>query len=193
MKASIDIGSNSILLLAGEYEGNKFFESVNIARVTGLGKGIDKTGELSKEGIESSMAALKEYKEKLDSLGISPTETLVTATEASRVAKNFSKFSTRVKADLGFHINLLTAEGEAYFCAKGVDLGDDTLLEDSVVLDLGGASTELILFSTKPYTFKKFVSLPVGSVRATDWMREGTFAEKMDQILRNSRPEEFKK
>jgi len=185
MKASIDIGSNSILLLAGEYENARFFEAVNMARVTGLARGIDKTGELSVEGMQSSFEVLKEYKGKLDSLGITPQETLVTATEASRVAKNFSEFSTKVKAELGFKINLLNSEGEAYFCAKGVNLGDEALFEDSVLIDLGGASTELICFGSKPFSFKKFVSLPVGSVRASDWIKEGSFDEKMNSVFKN--------
>lgn len=185
MKASIDIGSNSILLLAGEYENARFFESVNMARVTGLARGIDKTGELSVEGMKSSFEVLKEYKGKLDSLGITPQETLVTATEASRVAKNFSQFSAKVKAELGFKINLLNAKGEAYFCAKGVNLGDESLFEDSVLIDLGGASTELIYFGSKPFSFKRFVSLPVGSVRASDWIKEGSFDKNMNTVLEN--------
>ncbi|RLA65272.1 MAG: hypothetical protein DRQ88_03025 [Epsilonproteobacteria bacterium] len=192
MKASIDIGSNSILLLAGEYEDGRFIESINIARVTGLGKGIDKTGELSPEGIKRALEALTEYKEKLSLFGISPHETLVTATEASRVAKNFSEFSLNVKNKLGFRIHLLNAEGEAYFCARGVNFGDDTILEDSVVLDLGGASTELIKFSSKPFTFKQYVSLPVGSVRATDWMEEGSFEKNIELIFKNFEIDDFK-
>jgi exopolyphosphatase/guanosine-5'-triphosphate,3'-diphosphate pyrophosphatase len=185
MKASIDIGSNSILLLAGEFENGRFFESVNMARVTGLGRGIDKTGELSREGMDASFEVLKEYKGKLDSLGITSNETMVTATEASRVAQNFSEFSTKIKKELGFKINLINAEGEAFFCAKGVNLGDETLFEDSVIIDLGGASTELILFATKPYTFKKYISLPIGSVRATDWIEAGTFDENIKSVFDN--------
>jgi len=184
MRASIDIGSNSILLLTGDFENGRFFESVNMARVTGLGRGVDKTGMLSKEGIEASLDVLREYKGKLDILEISPEKTIVTATEASRVAKNFSEFSQRVKDELGLTINLLTAEGEAYYCSRGVNLGDDALFEDSLIIDLGGASTELISFNSKPFAFKKYISLPMGSVRATEWLAEGSFEKNMEEIFK---------
>jgi exopolyphosphatase/guanosine-5'-triphosphate,3'-diphosphate pyrophosphatase len=52
-----------------------------------------------------------------------------------------------------------------------------------VIMDIGGASTELISLTTDPFKIIQTVSLQVGSVRATDWRAEGVFDEKLGKIL----------
>ena len=44
MRASIDIGSNSVLLLVGEFIDGKFIEKLSEANITGLGRNLDKNG-----------------------------------------------------------------------------------------------------------------------------------------------------
>jgi exopolyphosphatase/guanosine-5'-triphosphate,3'-diphosphate pyrophosphatase len=51
------------------------------------------------------------------------------------------------------------------------------------VSDIGGASTELIQIETAPFKIMKSISLPVGSVRATDWKAKGEFDTKMAELL----------
>jgi exopolyphosphatase/guanosine-5'-triphosphate,3'-diphosphate pyrophosphatase len=50
-------------------------------------------------------------------------------------------------------------------------------------MDIGGASTELIKIRISPFEIIKSISLPVGSVRATDWKKNGEFEIKINQIL----------
>ena len=56
MKASIDIGSNSVLLVIGEFQSGKFFKNLDLSHVTGLGKGIDKTKEFAQESMDKTSA-----------------------------------------------------------------------------------------------------------------------------------------
>lgn len=184
-RASIDIGSNSILLLAGSYQNGLIQEELNESRITSLGKNLDKTGFFDPESLENSFSALKEYRELLISKKYNPQETIVTATEASRVAKNSHAFYQRVKNELGFAVRIISADGEAYYTALGVA---SSLLNTNspsvVIMDIGGASTELIKIQLKPaFKIEKSISLPIGSVRASDWMVENKQAEKWLELM----------
>lgn len=186
MKASIDIGSNSVLLVIGEFQSGKFFENLDLSHVTGLGRGIDKTKEFAKDSMEKTFQVLTEYEEKIKAFDLSPGEVIVTATEASRVAKNSREFFKKVQKELGFKVQILNPQGEAYFSSKGVELGYlSGPPSTNTLVDLGGASTEIIKFANKPYAFFDYLSLPVGSVRGTEWLEQKVFGEKIKQLLGN--------
>ena len=186
MKASIDIGSNSVLLVIGEFQSGKFFKNLDLSHVTGLGKGIDKTKEFAQESMDKTFMALSEYRERLKPFGIPPEDVLVTATEASRVAQNSQEFFKKVQKELGFIVQIINPEGEAFFSAKGVDLGNVTgPPSKNILMDLGGASTEIINFSNKPFSFLRSISLPIGSVRGTEWLEEKVFEKKFKDLIQN--------
>ena len=108
MKASIDIGSNSILLLGGTFEDQKFIEEINEAEVAGLGKDIDKNGYFEDDRMETAFNILEKYKEILKEKEVSPSEVILTATEASRVASNSKEFFERkLKISLVLILKLL--------------------------------------------------------------------------------------
>ncbi len=182
-KASIDIGSNSCLLLVGSFEDNEFMSVHSESAVTGLGRGLDQTEKFSDEAMADTFEALSHYSKKLDELRISKSQVIITATEAARVAKNSKDFFDKIKSELGLQIQVINGEGEAYFSALGASLGLVKLPPECVLMDIGGASTEFIKISTNPFSLKEFVSLPIGVVRVNDWIQEGIFQEKMDQIL----------
>lgn len=193
-RASIDIGSNTVLLLAADIQDEPFeySEIFNETHVTSLGKDLDKTGVFHPDSIKDTFNALKDYKSKIESIGMKPEEVIVTATEASRVAKNADELFERVSSELGFKVSIINAEGEAYYCSLGVIKGHKFEHNNAVIMDVGGASTELILIQRDPFKIEKTISLPVGSVRGTDWVKEGTFEEKMDELLSNPELDQFK-
>ena len=82
MRASIDIGSNSVLLLAGDVLDGKFIEHLSEANITGLGKDLDKNGAFLKTSMEETYEVLENYKNKLENLRIDISSVLVTSTEA---------------------------------------------------------------------------------------------------------------
>jgi exopolyphosphatase/guanosine-5'-triphosphate,3'-diphosphate pyrophosphatase len=192
-RASIDIGSNTVLLLAANIQDKPFeYEEIfNETHVTSLGRDLDKTGVFHPDSIKDTFEALKDYKEKVESIGLNPSDVIVTATEASRVAKNSSELFDRVKTELGFNVSIINAEGEAYYCSLGVIKGHKFEHDSAVIMDVGGASTELILINSDPFEITRTISLPVGSVRGTDWVKEGIFEEKMEALLNNSELDQF--
>lgn len=185
IRASIDIGSNSVLLLAAEISNDSKIvkELLNLSYITSLGKDLDKTKKFHPDSMLATYEALKDYKLQLEKIGFSPENVIVTATEASRVATNAPEFFAKIKSELGFKITLISSVGEAHYTALGVASAIDTTESEIVIMDMGGASTELIKIHLKPFKILSTVSLPVGSVRANDWKKDFSFDERMNSIL----------
>lgn len=180
VRASIDIGSNSILLLA---LGGDFKPILNEARVTGLGRDLDSTGKFSKEAMEESRDAFKFYHSLCLEKSIDPSSVIVTATEASRVASNSKDFFEEIKNDFGFKVKIISGEAEAYYSTLGV-LADKKIKEEFItIMDIGGASTELIRVNTKTRKIITSFSMPIGVVRLNSWLKDGLRDEKRDQVF----------
>ena len=184
-RASIDIGSNSVLLLAVELDerGEIKQELLNESFITSLGKNLDITKKFHTDSMQSTYEALSEYKKLLDKIKFPINDVIATATEASRVSTNSREFFKKIKEELGFDIQIISSDGEAYYTALGVVSSVGKSESKIVVMDIGGASTELILINTDPFKIQKSISLPVGSVRATDWKKENEFDRKIYDIL----------
>lgn len=172
MRASIDIGSNSVLLLIGDVdEKGNVKEIANESRVTGLGKGLSKTGLFKDESMKETYLAIKEYVAIAEEVGVPSQDIIITATEASRVAKNAEEFFDRIIKKLEINVRVISGDGEAFYTALGVCKMAKTQGETFIV-DIGGASTEIMKVRAQPFKIVKSVSLPMGSVRATDWMAD---------------------
>mgnify|MGYP001438253593 CR=1 FL=1 len=184
-RASIDIGSNSVLLLAAEVneQGMMTKEILNESFITSLGKDLDVTKRFHPDSMHATYEALGAYKKMLEGIQFPVENVIVTATEASRVATNSREFFQKIKSELGFNIQIITSEGEAYYTALGVVSSFSKENDKIVVMDVGGASTELIRMNLNPFKIVETISLPVGSVRATDWTKKGEFEDKMQAIL----------
>jgi exopolyphosphatase / guanosine-5'-triphosphate,3'-diphosphate pyrophosphatase len=181
LRATIDIGSNSVLLLLAQVEPYK--EIAKLSEVTGLGRGLDKTQQFSQIAMDETYEALEKYKRVCQENGLDPASIIATATEASRVAKNAPDFFNKIQSELGITIQTITGEGEAYLTTRGI-LFDSNFSEDSIVImDIGGASTELIKVNPKTFEISKSISLGVGSVRVTDWLKEGIFTNALSKLL----------
>ena len=169
-RASIDIGSNTTLLLVANVIDGNIEEIETRERVTALGRELDQTKKIHLQAMKDTFDALKDYREIIEKHGLPIEETVVTATEAARVATNAQVFFREVCEKIGFRIHIITAAGEAYYALQGVVQEKNGSF---VVVDIGGASTELIKVSEG--SLERTISLPVGSVRGTDWMKEGHF------------------
>lgn len=190
LRASIDIGSNSILLLVAElgkdgllYEKEKLFE------ITFLGKNLDKTGLFSEESMKLSYEALASYIKVCEKYGISPDQIIATATEASRVAKNARDFYSEIHNTLGLKVNIITPTAEIYYATKGILSNTNFDSEFVTIMDIGGASTELIKVNTKDFTITDSISMPVGAVRCTAWLNDNHFVQSLQKVFIDFRSE----
>ncbi|CAN1566213.1 GppA Exopolyphosphatase [Rhabdaerophilaceae bacterium] len=138
--AVIDIGSNSVRLVAYDLHSRAPVTMFNEKSLCGLGREVAVTGLLPHEGLEQALAALKRYRVLCDLMRV---ETLyVLATAAARRASNGPAFINEVRGILGCDVQVLTGAEEARLAALGVLAG--VYEPDGVAGDLGGGSLELI-------------------------------------------------
>jgi exopolyphosphatase / guanosine-5'-triphosphate,3'-diphosphate pyrophosphatase len=150
----VDIGTNSMRMLVTD-------GSVDIDRrveVTGLGRGVDRTGSLSSEAIEESLAALARFRAEMDRAEVE--KWVAIATSASRDAANREEFFDLAESALGVRPRLITGEEEARLAFAGATRQIDAI-DPIVVSDIGGGSTEFVNAGGE-------VSFDIGSVRLTE-------------------------
>lgn len=162
--ASIDIGTNTILLLIAEVQGGELTPLYESETVVRLGERLQKNGVLSEEAMQRGLQALKGYLNKCQEQGVQ--QIFAVGTSALREAKNANVFLQRAYEQLDLHIEVISGEEEAQlsFLAVAMDLKE---IEKSIlVVDVGGGSTEFIL--GKGIQINQWESLPIGSVRSTE-------------------------
>ncbi len=164
--AVVDIGSNSTrLLVADVADGRVTAELERRSKVTRLGAGVDADGRLSDEAMERVYATLEEYRSVIDERGAD--RALAVLTSAVRDAANGSEFAHTVEQRYGLTPHILTGDEEARLTFLGAtserDPDDPT---PTLVIDIGGGSTELVIGTGHETSFH--VSTQAGVVRQTE-------------------------
>ncbi len=156
--AAIDLGTNTTRLLVADVDDGRVDEVSKKTTITRLGEGVDSRRRLLPLPIARVRNCLTDYRQELEALGAE--RTLAVATSAVRDAENGEAFLGEVEWSYGFKTRLLTGEEEAELTLRGTSGGRD-LRPATVVVDIGGGSTELITASDR-------VSTDLGSVRLTE-------------------------
>ena len=162
--ATIDIGSNSILLYIAEKDTKGNLNRIlDKSEITRLGKNLNKTGFLSKDSVETSLIVLKEYRNICSEYDVS--EIASVGTMALRTAKNSNEFIEHVNKETGISIEIISGEEEArlsYLAVKsGIGINDKT-----IIFDIGGGSTEFIYCDDTG--IRNRFSINIGAVRFTE-------------------------
>ena len=161
--AAVDLGTNSTRLLVAEVDGDRLEEVTRRLTITRLGEGVDERRRLLPVPIARVRNCLAEYRRELESLGAERTLTI--ATSAVRDAENGEAFLGEIEWSYGFATRLLSGEEEAAMMLHGVTAGRPPL-DDVLVVDIGGGSTELV--HARRGTIEFSTSLDVGCVRLTE-------------------------
>ncbi len=163
MRASVDIGSNSLLLLVVDGDGRVVHDE---ARVVGLGRGLGERGMFRPDRMEAALSVLSEYAAIAQQHGVQVESVRAVATSASRRAMNAATFYATVRARTGLRVEVVSGEEEARLTWRGGASGLD-LPEGPVLLcDPGGGSTEVVLGEGESLHTR--ISLEVGTVRLTE-------------------------
>ncbi len=164
--AVIDIGTNSTRLLIAEVEqpGGAIRELSRRSQVTRLGDGVDAVGRLSEDATGRVFAVLARYREEIDAQGCEAN--LAVLTSAVRDAANGAEFAARVREDYGLDARVLAGEEEAQLTFLGAMAGRPAPTEPTVVIDIGGGSTEFVVGVGRSAGFH--VSLHAGVVRMSE-------------------------
>jgi exopolyphosphatase/guanosine-5'-triphosphate,3'-diphosphate pyrophosphatase len=162
--ATIDIGTNTTLLLVASASGPDVTVLEDRAEITRLGRGIGHNGALDGDAIARTLAVLREFaaaarqhQARIAAIG----------TEALRRAPNAAAFLDPAAEILGTQIEVIDGEREAALTFRAVVASfPDLQTGPLAVVDIGGGSTEIVLASGGQVSFR--TSLPLGSVRLTE-------------------------
>jgi exopolyphosphatase / guanosine-5'-triphosphate,3'-diphosphate pyrophosphatase len=163
--AFIDIGTNTILCLIAELrDSGRFRVLEDLAEITRLGHGVDRTGLISHEGEQRSSAVLRGYLDACKTLGVG--EMIAVGTSALRDAGNSVEVRRRWRVELGLDVRVIGGDDEAAYSFLAAQRGLPLSGEELLVIDVGGGSTEFIRGNDSGVT--DAVSLNLGSVRMTE-------------------------
>ncbi|HET7759290.1 MAG TPA: Ppx/GppA phosphatase family protein [Gaiellaceae bacterium] len=154
----VDLGTNSTRLLVADVDGGHVREVARRTAITRLGESVDSRRRLLPLPVARVRNVLSDYRRELERLGAE--RVLAVGTSAVRDAENGEAFLGEIQWSYGFATRLVTGEEEAELTRRGVANGRG-LENGTLVLDVGGGSTELI-------TASGCASVDVGSVRLTD-------------------------
>jgi exopolyphosphatase/guanosine-5'-triphosphate,3'-diphosphate pyrophosphatase len=162
-RASMDIGSNSLLLTVIDGEGHLLHDE---ARVVGLGRGLGDGGNFRPDRKALGEQVLRDYVATAARLGVPASEIQAVATSGARRAGDATEWFARLERELGLHIRIVSGEEEARLTWRGAHVDLDIPAGPRLVVDLGGGSTELVLGEADAVSVR--VSLELGSVRLTE-------------------------
>ena len=162
--ASIDIGTNSVLLLIAEQTELGLQVHEEVQRLPRLGAMVDSNGDLARQSIDRVLEVLTEYAEIIQTYGDGVLKkTRVTATSAVRDAANKNEFLSLIKEIIGFEIQILSGEEEAKYTYLGAISQTKVESNSILVVDIGGGSTELAMGDSSQWL--RGISVDMGCVR----------------------------
>jgi exopolyphosphatase / guanosine-5'-triphosphate,3'-diphosphate pyrophosphatase len=163
--AVVDIGTNSTrLLIADVSPAGEVSELVRRSTVTRLGERVDASGSLSAAAVDRVLATLSDYRDEIDAHEC--VANLAVLTSAVRDAANGAQFAARIRREFSLDAQVLTGEEEAQLTFLGAMHDRAFSAEPTVVVDIGGGSTEFIVGHDSAAGFH--VSLPAGVVRMSE-------------------------
>ena len=161
----IDIGTNTILCLIAELQSDGSFAVLDdLAEITRLGQGVERSGFIGREGEERSRKTLRRYLGRCQNLKVQ--EVRAVGTSALRDAQNSAEVRSRFKAEFGIDVRVISGEEEAAYSFLAVEKGLPLAGRELLVIDVGGGSTELIRGNQTGIS--QAVSIDIGSVRLTE-------------------------
>ncbi len=165
--ASLDLGSNTFLLLIADVEVNQKVKKITRVlcdeiEVTRLSQGVNQSKMLHPEAMARAKSCFEKYaaiikEHKVDRI-------MAVATSAARDAKNGQEFMDLARK-FGIEVEIIAGDREAQLTYLGASF-DLPQLEKPVVIDVGGGSTEIIGLESGDRL--KGYSLNVGSVRLSE-------------------------
>lgn len=159
MHAAIDMGSNTIRMLVGDFRNGTILPYSYHRDIIRLAGNFSEQHGLSESGMQKCLSTLKSYKKILSSHAVSHLR--VVGTAALRRAENKQFFIDKVFSETGFVVEVIDGEEEALLTMKGALAAIRPSPESALVVDIGGGSTELACSVSGSIRFQKSYSLGV--------------------------------
>jgi exopolyphosphatase/guanosine-5'-triphosphate,3'-diphosphate pyrophosphatase len=162
--AAIDVGSNSCRLKIARVVAHRLKTLHEDREVTRLGASVFESGLVSPESMAATLRALKRFQRAAQTHAADRIR--IVATSAMRDARNADAFQAWIKAETGWHLEIISGLEEGRLIHHGVMAGEPAATGRVLLIDLGGGSCEITLSDHK--RIKESISLPLGAVRLTE-------------------------
>jgi exopolyphosphatase/guanosine-5'-triphosphate,3'-diphosphate pyrophosphatase len=164
--AVVDVGTNSTRLLIARIADGRVTEELDRrTNVTRLGAGVDAGGRLADDAMARVEATLADYRVRIEAAGVDRAVAVLTS--AVRDAANGAEFAERVALRYGLEAHVLSGDQEAQLTYLGATSERDPAQRTpTLVLDIGGGSTELVIGTGDRVGFH--VSTQAGVVRQSE-------------------------
>ncbi len=158
--AAIDLGTNTFHLVIAEKQGKELKVIYKTNHPVKLGEDITKENRIIPAAFDRGINCLKAFKATLDEHRV--TKVRAVATSGVRSALNGQAFIDAVKEETGISIDIVDGDEEASLIYEGVKYSS-AVLGKSLIMDIGGGSTEFIFCDEKAVYWKK--SFNIGAAR----------------------------
>lgn len=176
--AAIDLGTNTFHLIIAEKNGSSFQIIYKTNEPVRLGEDITKANLIIPIAFERGINCLKDFKNILEEYNVATVK--ATATSGIRSAINGQEFVNAAKLVAGIEINIIDGEKEAQLIYEGVKLSG-AISGKSLIMDIGGGSTEFILCEEEKLIWKK--SYNIGAARLMQFFFKSDPINTIDKNL----------
>jgi exopolyphosphatase/guanosine-5'-triphosphate,3'-diphosphate pyrophosphatase len=177
--AVVDLGSNAVRLQIAEVApGGRALVLAEDRAAVRLGEQVFRTGRLSGPAIARTAVALERFAKLAERAGAERVRAV--ATSAVREASNRSALVRTIRDQAGMALEVISGAEEARLVCLGVLQGEPPS-ERSLILDIGGGSTEVI--SARGEEPESASSVPLGSVRLTEFFVQSDPIERKEAKL----------
>lgn len=183
---AIDIGTNATRLLIGEIaenEGHEYVKKISYIRVPlRLGMDVFESGKISDHKIQEfkkSMLAFKLIAEVFE-----VTQLRACATSAMREASNGAAVRDLIQRETGVNIEIIKGQEEAELIFSTFMLLEHDMKDPLIVIDVGGGSTEISIFSKGEKPVSR--SFPLGTIRLLKGKTEKDSWNEMEDWIENN-------
>ena len=160
--AIIDIGSNSArLVISHIYTSGAYNMVYNQKEALRLSQKVNDNNLLTEEAFSSTIDTMRSFAHMCKVY--QADKIIAVATAAIRNASNGAELVAKVAEETGIQLHIISGNTEAYISYLGVINTLD--VKNGIIFDLGGGSTELILFKNRKLV--ESVSVPLGAVNTT--------------------------
>lgn len=181
MYGIIDIGSNTMRLSCYRVVDKMLIPVFHKKEMAGLVGYVDESKNLSAKGIAKAIKTLKDFQKIVMCVGLD--NLYVIATASFRNVENTAEIVKQIQDQTGLNVQVLSGEEEAMCDFNGARHNEN--MEEGIVVDIGGGSTELVPFSGDHVNHA--VSIPLGSLNLFSKCVEELFPNKAEEMLIRAR------
>ena len=181
--AAVDLGSNSFHMIVARFKDGQIHVLDRLKEMVRLGGGLDKYNYLSEESQQRALDCLARFGQRLSDMPVDSVR--VVGTNVFRAAVNAQNFLPQAEQALGHPIEIVSGREEARLIYLGVAHTLASTDEKTLVVDIGGGSTEFII--GERFEPKELESLHMGCVSYTQrYFSDGTLSEQSFRKAENA-------